>query len=285
MSAATNRYGLSRNIPEDVKRQVRQRCGFGCVVCGLALTDYEHVDPTFSEAKFHDPEAIVLLCPTHHAAVTRGQMSKSRVLEYSKKPTALSAGFTHGAFEVSDRPLTVTLGNLVCEDTPRIITVGAIPLLSFSKSAYPDEPWQMSAVMADLFGNPLLTVRENIWRASTARWDIQSIGNRLIIRNGAKNIGLRLRHEPGNHLIFEQAKLSFAGIKLECNEDEGILFTQPNGDRKLLNGGHFKSCSGAISFGVPHEAEQHVEFWIKRMGDFYSIPSTKKPFKNIPFHY
>lgn len=30
-----NKYGLTRDIPEDVKRKVRKRCGFGCVICGL----------------------------------------------------------------------------------------------------------------------------------------------------------------------------------------------------------------------------------------------------------
>ena len=285
MSSVRNRHGLSREIPQKVKRLVRQRCGFGCVVCGLALTDYEHVDPTFADAKTHDPDAIVLLCPTHHAAVTRGLMSKKRVLEHSKAPAALRVGFTHGAFEVSSRPLIVTLGNLICEDTPRIITVGNIPLLSFAKSEYEDEPWQMTAIMADSFGNPLLSVKENTWRASSARWDIQSVGNRLTIRNGAKNIGLRLRHDPGNSLVFERARLSFAGIKVECSEDEGMLITHPDGSNFVFNGGSFKSCGGAFRFDLPHGIDKYVQAWIRQMGSFYGISPSPTPPKNIQFHY
>lgn len=29
-----NKQGISRDIPDPIKRDVRQRCGFGCVICG-----------------------------------------------------------------------------------------------------------------------------------------------------------------------------------------------------------------------------------------------------------
>jgi len=57
-----NIHGLSRTIPEGIKRQVRQECGFGCVVCGLAIATYEHIDPPFKTAKDHDPSKIAYLC-------------------------------------------------------------------------------------------------------------------------------------------------------------------------------------------------------------------------------
>ena len=57
-----NRFGLGRDIPGTTKRIVRQRCGFGCVVCGAAFYQYEHVDPAFADARVHDPEKICLLC-------------------------------------------------------------------------------------------------------------------------------------------------------------------------------------------------------------------------------
>lgn len=60
--AEKNKYGLSRYVPSDVRRIVRQRCGFGCVICGLSLYDYEHFAPYFKDAKSHDPDGITLLC-------------------------------------------------------------------------------------------------------------------------------------------------------------------------------------------------------------------------------
>jgi len=66
-----NKHCLKREIPAAVKRTVRQACGFGCMVCGEAIYEYEHIDPEFAEAKEHSPDAIGLLCPTCHARVTR----------------------------------------------------------------------------------------------------------------------------------------------------------------------------------------------------------------------
>jgi hypothetical protein len=57
---------LPRAIPEPVKREVRQRCGFGCVICGKPLYDYDH-KLGFSKVRRHVAEQITLLCPTHHA--------------------------------------------------------------------------------------------------------------------------------------------------------------------------------------------------------------------------
>ena len=51
--AKENEHGLPRHIPADVARAVRQECGFGCVICGVALIQYEHFDPEFAEAREH----------------------------------------------------------------------------------------------------------------------------------------------------------------------------------------------------------------------------------------
>ena len=58
-----NKFELSRTIPEPIKRQIRQDSGFGCVICGLGIIQYEHVDPEFHLAKIHDPSKMTLLCP------------------------------------------------------------------------------------------------------------------------------------------------------------------------------------------------------------------------------
>ena len=72
---ARNKHGLPRTIPESIKRKVRQRCGFGCVICGIGLYEYEHFAPEYKDAKSHAPEGITLLCPNHHARKTIGRLS------------------------------------------------------------------------------------------------------------------------------------------------------------------------------------------------------------------
>ena len=77
----TNKYGLSRTIPEDIKRQIRQRSKFGCLICRQAIYTYEHIDPVFVEASEHDPDCMCLLCPNHQRDSTDGVLSKSEIME------------------------------------------------------------------------------------------------------------------------------------------------------------------------------------------------------------
>jgi hypothetical protein len=44
---------------------VRERCGFGCIVCGIPVYEYAHIIP-FSDSRSHEAENIVLLCRNHH---------------------------------------------------------------------------------------------------------------------------------------------------------------------------------------------------------------------------
>jgi len=75
-----NKYGLSRDIPESTKREIRKRCGFSCVKCGFAYFQYHHFDPPFEVAKSHDPSGITLLCGRCHDLEKGGLLSQSRIV-------------------------------------------------------------------------------------------------------------------------------------------------------------------------------------------------------------
>ncbi|WP_198036130.1 hypothetical protein [Salegentibacter sp. T436] len=69
----------SRNIPLPIQREVRQRCGFGCVICGLPLYEYEHMEE-WAKVKRHDAEEITLLCDRHHREKTAGLLPKAVII-------------------------------------------------------------------------------------------------------------------------------------------------------------------------------------------------------------
>lgn len=52
-------------IPAKIKRLVRQRCGFGCVICGSPIYEYDHI-VNWSETHHHKAEELTLLCSKHH---------------------------------------------------------------------------------------------------------------------------------------------------------------------------------------------------------------------------
>ena len=70
----TKKYWLIRTVLADVKRAIRQRCGFSYVVCGLGFYDYEHFDPDFQDATEHNPRGMTLLCSQCNQKRARSQL-------------------------------------------------------------------------------------------------------------------------------------------------------------------------------------------------------------------
>lgn len=88
-----NKFGLRRRIGEDIKREVRRRCGYGCVICGEAFFDYDHFDPEYVDATEHNPDGIALLCDKHQRAKTAGRLSEASYLAAIEDPFALRQGW------------------------------------------------------------------------------------------------------------------------------------------------------------------------------------------------
>jgi hypothetical protein len=79
VEGSLNKHDLSRRIPADVRRALRQEAGFGCVKCGFAFCEYEHIDPEFADATDHDVTKMAFLCKRCHGEVTAGISSKDSV--------------------------------------------------------------------------------------------------------------------------------------------------------------------------------------------------------------
>lgn len=88
-----NKYNRGRNIPSEVKREVRQRCGLGCVICGNLIYDYDHFNPPYAEAEEHDADGIILLCSNHHSRKTRRLLPDELIREYALNPICKRQGY------------------------------------------------------------------------------------------------------------------------------------------------------------------------------------------------
>ena len=82
-------------IGPELARRVRQRCGFGCVVCGDALFDLHH-EPPYNEERGHREEDLICLCDKHHrrAGTTPPLLTREEVLEWNANPWCQREGAT-----------------------------------------------------------------------------------------------------------------------------------------------------------------------------------------------
>lgn len=241
---AQNKFGLNRHIPEDVKRQVRTRCGFGCAVCGATITEYEHFFPDFVDAISHDPHQIVLLCPTHHSLVTKGLLPKDQIYEFSLNPAAKQQGFSlfnHPWFK--GIPSLKMGGGPLISGTPIPIEVRGESVIRFQEPEEGSEITRISANLRDAAGNQFLKIVENEWQVMSGDWDFQCIGNRYIFNDRTGSPMLRLRMEPPEYIAIEILRTSVDGIPVHITEDSLMIGTNS------FSGGIFSNCSVGISIG------------------------------------
>ncbi|MEI6847979.1 MAG: hypothetical protein WCK32_08115 [Chlorobiaceae bacterium] len=174
-----NLHGLSRSIPEQVKREVRQRSKFGCVVCRYGFYEYEHIAPSFETATTHDPANICCLCSSCHSAVTRGQRSKSSVAAaYAaiQAKTSEDASNPFGPLDFYGGWAELRIGGL--HYNPLIQTVLRVHGEDIIKIIPSDAKRQgsISAIFFDEASNPVLALDKNEWEGSTENWDINVVG-------------------------------------------------------------------------------------------------------------
>src|SRR5688500_17481791 len=111
---ARNKHGLTRSVPPATKAQIRKAAGFGCVICGVVIAHYEHIEPEWHDAREHDPDRMTLLCASCHDRVTRRMWSKERVWNAKANPITFREGKCRESLDLAS-PLRIRLGGLYFE--------------------------------------------------------------------------------------------------------------------------------------------------------------------------
>lgn len=217
-----NKHNLSREIPEAVKREVRQRCGFGCVKCGNAIYQYEHFDPEYNEATEHNANGITLLCGGCHDRKTRGLLSKESILESNKNPQALTAGFSWGPFDIGAAHPEIVMGIVSMTETEIPLRVFGDNLFVITPPLKSGEVFKISATLKNNEGEIILKIEENEWQTSLDNWDCTVEGNRITIRSEARVIDLVLRVDPPNKIIIERLHMEHLGCTVSCAEGKPL---------------------------------------------------------------
>lgn len=184
-----------RDIPDPIRRAVRQRCKFGCVVCGMPIYHYDHIEQ-FAEVQEHKEENLVLLCPNHHQEKTSRRLSTDRILYLRDNPFNATRETAAGYKFEPNRSLEVMLGDnkARCEfadgDGDHIVI--QVELEPMFKIHCRDEWITFSFKLTDAVGNVILAVIDGEMMVNTGMWDYQYEGTHLVVRSGRRQILLDL---------------------------------------------------------------------------------------------
>ncbi len=221
----------SRDIPLPVKREVRQRCGFGCVICGLPLYEYEHMQG-FAQVQRHVPEEITLLCDLHHRERTSGLLPLSEVARADANPFNMRQGVSKPYnLHFSGSECEVFIGNnrFTTSDggygTQMIVAiVDGIPLLGFVLT---DGHLLLNVNIFDEYNSVVLRIDNNELIQSSSPWDIELVGRNLVLRESARNILLDITFDVPNRITINRGRLLCNGVEIIIRPDH-VLLTNNN---------------------------------------------------------
>ncbi|MBW9244239.1 hypothetical protein [Pseudomonas paracarnis] len=216
--ADKNQYGLGRGVDAAIKREIRRRCGFGCVICGLAYYDYEHFNPDFKDAKEHDPNGMTLLCMQCNQKRARGSLSAYTVARANEKPRCKEDGFASELFDFWPDPIDVKFAGVSFVNCRVLIRICGIDVLSVRPPEEPGSPVLLSGLFSDSIGAPTLKIVDNVWSAGDENWDVETVGPVITIRRGLGDIALRIRVSPPKSLTIEKIDMQFEGYYLKGDE-------------------------------------------------------------------
>ncbi|CAI3962340.1 hypothetical protein [Alteromonas macleodii] len=208
----------SRNIPLAIQREVRQRCGFGCVICGMPLYEYEHMEE-WAVVKRHVAEEITLLCDQHHREKTNGLLPKEVVREADQNPHNLKAGVSKPYdlhFQGEKAEVSVGGNVFTCHDKGHgtamaPISVDGVPLIGLILS---DGHFLLNVVIFDEYNVPLLHIKNNQLFYTTEPWDIQLQGTTLTIREAHRKILLEIEFQPPNKVVINRGRFLKNGVEV-----------------------------------------------------------------------
>ncbi|WP_407595426.1 HNH endonuclease [Acinetobacter lwoffii] len=210
-----NKYGLGREIPASIKREVRKRDGFGCVFCAVPIIEYEHVDPTFIEAKEHKSSGITLLCPTCHAKVTKNQISKELVKQAMANPAALKNGQVRDELRFTDNHPTVVVGGATFRECNIPIQFRDHEIISIKRE---DDKFFLNANLWDRNGRKTLKIVNNEWTTFNENiWDLTIVGNTITIHEKERLPALIFKIENNNTFRIERIDMVIDGCKISGN--------------------------------------------------------------------
>lgn len=220
-----NKNGLSRAIPDPVKRAVRQACGYGCVVCGCAIYDYEHVDPPYAEAREHDPKRITLLCGACHDKKTRGMLSTETVIRAMESPFTKREGFARVTLDLApDSAVIVKIGQTQFKGLRDILIVDGESVLAVAPPEIAGAPPRINATFYSRANELIAKIIDNEWRGETSAFDIETEGNLITVRSKQREIDLSLRVVPPHGIVLERIQMFRNGKLIAGSTDRGFEF-------------------------------------------------------------
>lgn len=241
----------SRNIPEPIKREVRQRCGFGCVICGFPIYEYEHMEE-WAIVKRHVADEITLLCDQHHKEKTAKLLPKEKVFEANNNPYNLQNGVSkpynmhyygnNAEVEYGNNKFSLQYNNSDRQIQMVPLMIDNIPLIYITLL---EGHYLLNLILFDKYNKPILQIKDNQLFYMVDTWDIKMVGSTLTINQASRDILIQISFQPPSKIIIVKGKFLLNGVEVLISS-ENILITN---NSVIIRGCNAVNRPGGIFIG------------------------------------
>jgi trigger factor len=236
-------------IPTNVMREVRQRCGFGCVLCGTPICEYHHMVP-YSESPEHVASNITLLCNLHHTEATKGLLTSDQIARANENPYCRQHGVTSPySLHFSGEGFAFVIGGN-----------------SFS-SPWRDQEHSTLAIAIAVDDTDLLWFRVD----QDGRLFVN--GRNLIVRQASREIFIEIRFEPPDKLCIDRARLLCNGVEILVRSSHIFVV---NSDLLFTGCKTVQNCGVGLQLGRNNRGYKAVVNCPKLSRFHLSAPESKK---------
>ncbi|PWN60874.1 HNH endonuclease signature motif containing protein [Chryseobacterium viscerum] len=213
-------------IKPSIKREVRQRCGFGCVICGNPIFEYDHI-LGWANVKRHVANEITLLCDMHHKEKTTKRLPNFLVIEANKTPYNIRVGKTLSKclYYYGDSA-NVVFGSMRFTMKRNDNFNYLIPItfegVSPIKIRFEDQMCFLNIELQDPLGNIVLKIVDNELVLNIGMWDIEFVGQKLTLRERAYETFIVVIFETPNTINFIKGKVFINGKAFYVHPKNGL---------------------------------------------------------------
>lgn len=203
----------TRGIPAGIKREVRQRCGFACIVCGSPIVEYHHMTP-WSQVHEHTADNITLLCPSDHSDATgpRPTWNEAAIRAKNARPfMSVNNSTRYRPTPYGPQSPELRLGSNTIYPLPGhsapVLQVAGRNVFSVRVE---DGHALVSIELWSADGATIFRMVDNEWTYQLGEWDYKYEGNRLVIWEEIGHFLLMVRFDAPTAVTVERARF-YAG--------------------------------------------------------------------------
>ncbi len=213
---------LRDRISEPVKRTVRQKCGYACIICRQIPYDYDHWPHPYSGPESDRADNLILLCDSCHRkrpSTYSNIIIKQFLNNISRTPPGFSLAATQSNFSIVWPGVTI-------QSRQSDIRIGGKEIVNIQVTDNPLEPVIITASFTNRAGHIVSEITRNeqshilkIFRDNV--WDVQWLSNRGIFRQKLGDVYLDISLSS-SEIKIRRLCFCYKGIAAIGDERRGL---------------------------------------------------------------